>query len=436
MGTEEDGGTPSHGEIARHSPNGHTVVEEENLLNHEGPGGNGQPHPADRARPRLNIRRLIGFGLFGAALVLITVYLINYFFHRPPPPARPEPAAAITTGKSTRGDMNVYLDALGTVTPVNTVTVFSQVTGKVMAVYYRQGQMVHVGDPLVEIDPRPFEATLKQAQGTLERDLAMLDQARMDLARYQAAYARNAIAEQQLADQAKLVVQLEGLVKADQGLVAFNETQLSYCHIAAPIEGRVGLRLVDPGNNVFAGNSSVIVVITQMEPMTVVFSVPEGDLPKVEAQFRGGRTLPVDVFTSLDQRRLASGTLSYLDNQVDTTTGTIRFRATFPNRNLALFPNQFVNARLLSKTLRRVTLVPSAAIQYNGTNSFVYVIQPDHTALVHPVTILSGNERLTAVTELKPGVIVATSGFDRLENGARVMVQNRGAAPGAQAGGR
>src|SRR5262249_16724593 len=159
-----------------------------------------------------------------------------------------------------------------------------------------------------------------------------------------------------------------------QGLVAFNETQLSYCHIAAPIEGRVGLRLVDPGNNVFAGNSSVIVVITQMEPMTVVFNIPEGDLPKVEAQFRGGHTLAVDVFTSLDQRRLASGSLSYLDNQVDTTTGTVRFRATFPNRNLALFPNQFVNARLLSKTLRRVTLVPSAAIQYNGTNAFVYVI--------------------------------------------------------------
>jgi membrane fusion protein, multidrug efflux system len=253
----------------------------------------------------------------------------------------------------------------------------------------------------------------------------LLAQARMDLDRYRAAWAKNAIARQQLEDQEKLVLQYEGTVKSDEATLAYNQTQLSYCHIASPINGRVGLRLVDPGNNVFAGTGSTLLVITQLQPITVVFTVSEDDLPQVNAQLRGGKKLVVDAFDRSNQKQIASGTLSSLDNVVDTTTGTVRFRATFANQNLSLFPNEFVNARLLVKTLHRATLVPSAAVQYNGTNAFVYLVKPDNTVEVQPITVVTSSEQETAVTGLNPGVTVATSGFDRLENGAHVMTRNQ-----------
>ena len=209
---------------------------------------------------------------------------------------------------------------------------YSQITGRVMAVYYRQGQMVHEGDPLIEVAPRPYQAMLIQAQGTLERDQALLEEARIDLARYQAAYAKNAIARQQLEDQRQVVVQDEGTVKSDTGAVAYDQAQLSYCHIVSPITGRAGLRLVDPGNTVFAGSSAPLVVITQLQPITVVFPVSEDDLAQVESQLRGGRTLPVDAFDRSDVKRIAAGTLTSLDNEIDTTTGTVKFRAGWLNR--------------------------------------------------------------------------------------------------------
>jgi multidrug efflux system membrane fusion protein len=316
--------------------------------------------------------------------------------------------------------MNIYIQSLGTVTPVYTVTVFSQVTGRLLEVHYQQGQMVKPGDPLVDIDPAPFRAQLQQVEGTLLHDYGLLRQASIDLARYQAANARKAIARQTLEDQEQLVKQYEGTVKADQGAVDFARTQLSYCHIVSPITGRIGLRLVDPGNIVFAGTGSTLAVITQMQPITVVFTVSEDNLPRVETELRGGHTMRVDTFDRSNQALLATGTLSALNNEIDTTTGTVKFRADFANGNLALFPNQFVNARLLLKTLHGATLVPSAAVQYNGTNAFVYVVQANRTVKVQPVTVISSDEHFTAVTGVNPGIDLATSGFDRLENGVAV----------------
>lgn len=330
-------------------------------------------------------------------------------------------STAITVDQSKTGDIGIYVDALGTVTPISTVTTNSQVTGQVMAVHYSEGQLVRQGDPLIDIDPRPFQASLTQAQGTLRRDEGLLAQARMDLQRYEAAYARNGIPKQQLDDQRQLVDQDEGAVQADRGTVAFDQVQLSYCHITSPISGKVGLRLVDPGNTVFAGSGTTLIVITQLQPITVVFSVAEDDLPQIQAQLRSDNELAVDVLDRSNERRLDSGTLGSVDNLIDTTTGTVKFRAQFPNADLSLFPNQFVNARLLVRTLHDATLVPSQAIQHNGTDAFVYVVKPDSTVAVQPVTTLTSNDQVTAVQGLNPGVKLATSGFDRLENGARVV---------------
>ena len=375
-------------------------------------------------------------------IVLIILLLLIAFFvfreHRAKEAEEKQKAAikpqgaAITVGQSKTGDINIYVNALGTVTPVNTVTVYSQITGRVMAVRYTEGQIVQKGDPLVEIDPQPYEATLRQAEGTLTHDQGVLDQARMDLARYQAAYARNAIAKQQLDDQEQAVRQDEGSVRADQGTVDYDKVQLAYCHIVAPITGQVGLRLVDPGNTVFSGSSSTLVVITQLQPITVVFNVSEDDLPQVQAQMKGAGALEVDAFDRGNTKQIEAGKLTSLDNQVDTTTGTVKFRATFPNKNVALFPNQFVNARLLERTLRKVTLVPAAAVQHNGTAAFVYVVQQNNTVSVQPVTIQTSDEKEAAVQGLNPGVTLATSGFDRLENGAAVSPSKQGSGQAGQ----
>lgn len=381
--------------------------------------------------PPYHSRRHWTLWLALAVLAILAILVVYYVRSR----ARAESAAAkaketeagasITVGRSTTGDMNIYVDALGTVTPIHTITLYSQITGQVMAVHYTEGQIVNQGDPLVDIDPRPYETTLVQAEGTLERDQYVLAQAIMDLNRYKAALDKNAIARQQYEDQVQIVAQNRGTVKADEGAVANAKVQLSYCHIVSPISGRVGLRLVDPGNTVFAGSSSTLVVITQLEPITVVFNVAEDDLSQVQAQLKGGRTLPVAAFDRAFDRKIDSGTLSALDNQVDTTTGTVKFRASFPNTAFELFPNQFVNAQLLVKTLRRVTLVPSAAVQHNGATAFVYVVKPDDTVAVQNVTVLSSNDQQTAVQGLNAGVTVATSGFDRLENGVKVVARGQ-----------
>ncbi len=260
-----------------------------------------------------------------------------------------------------KGDIGVYLDAIGTVTPVYTASITSQVNGLVVAVHYKEGQLVNKGDPLVDIDSRPYRATLLQAQGALERDENLLAQAQMDLERYRAAWARNAIAKQILDDQEKLVLQDEGTVKNDQGTVQFDQIQVDYCHITAPIAGRVGLRLVDPGNVVQSAGTVTLAVITQLEPITVIFTIPEDSLGPVEARLRKKAKLTVDAFDRTAQTKIASGKLLTLDNQIDTTTGTVKGRSLFDNKNDALFPNQFVNTRLLVNTLQGVTLIPASS---------------------------------------------------------------------------
>ena len=363
-------------------------------------------------------------------VALVAFFLVYYLTKPKTPPGGAAGAqgrgqngpAAITVGKTAPGNFNVYVSALGTVTPVATITLYSQITGVVMSVHYREGQIVHKGDPLVDIDPRPYQANLTQAEGVLQHDQGVLAQAEMDLKRYQAAWDRNAIAKQQLDDQEKAVLQYQGTVKADQGTVDYDKVQLGYCHIVSPINGRVGLRLVDPGNTVFSGSSSTLVVITQLQPITVVFNVSEDDLPGVQTELKGNKAMEVDAFDRADEKNLEAGKLNSVDNQIDTTTGTVKFRANFPNKNLVLFPNQFVNARLLERTLTNATLAPTAAVQYNGTAAFVYVVNPNNTVGMQPVTVVTGNEKVTAITGVNNGVSVATSGFDRLDNGAHVQV--------------
>jgi multidrug efflux system membrane fusion protein len=333
--------------------------------------------------------------------------------------ARTAPGVTVTTAKAVKGDIGIYLEAIGTVTPVYTSSITSQVNGMIMAVNYQEDQRVKKGDPLIDIDPRPYRATLLQAQGTLQHDEGILAQAQLDLTRYQAALARNAIAEQTVADQEKLVQQTEGTVKNDHGAVDYDELQLAYCHITAPITGQVGLRLVDPGNVVQATGTTALAVITQLEPITVVFTLPEDSLGPVLARLRAQAKLSVDALDRGGQKTLGSGVLTALDNQIDTTTGTVKARATFDNKNDALFPNQFVNTRLLVNTLQGVTLIPSSAIQQNGRTSFVYVIQ-NNIATMRTVKPGVTEGDVTQVEGINPGDVVANSSFEKLQDKTRV----------------
>ena len=367
------------------------------------------------------------------ALVLVLAVVLMWRHHEDAKKAAPAPPKInITTVTATKGDIGVYLDAIGTVTPVYTDSITSQVNGLVTAVHYKEGQLVSKGDPLVDIDSRPYRATLLQAQGALERDQNILAQAQMDLERYRAAWARNAIAKQILDDQEKLVLQEEGTVKNDQGAVQYDQIQVEYCHITAPIAGRVGLRLVDPGNVVQSSGSATLAVITQLEPITVIFTIPEDNLGPVEVRLRKKATLPVDAFDRTAQTKIASGKLLTLDNQIDTTTGTVKGRAQFDNKNDALFPNQFVNTRLLVNTLQGVTLIPASAIQQNGQASFVYVIQNN---IAHMRSIKPGvtNGGITQVDGINVGDVVANSSFDKLQDNIAVVVSNGGSAKPATA---
>jgi multidrug efflux system membrane fusion protein len=343
------------------------------------------------------------------------------------------PKITITSTTATKGDIGVYLDAIGTVTPVYTDSITSQVNGLVVAVHYAEGQLVRKGDPLVDIDSRPYRATLLQAQGALERDENVLAQAQMDLERYRASWARNAIAKQILDDQEKLVLQDQGTVKNDQGTVRYDEIQVEYCHITAPIAGRVGLRLVDPGNVVQSAGTVTLAVITQVEPITVIFTIPEDSLGPVEAQLHKGANLTVTALDRTAQTMIASGKLLTLDNQIDTTTGTVKARAVFGNKNGALFPNQFVNTRLLVNTLQGVTLVAASAIQQNGQASFVYVIQ-NNTAHIRSIKTGVTNGGVTQVDGINPGDVVANSSFDKLQDNTAVVVSNKVSTQPAPAG--
>ena len=346
--------------------------------------------------------------------------------------ARAIPVAAQAARK---GDMNVFINGLGAVTPVYTVTIKSRVDGQLMEVFFKEGQLVRKDDLLATIDPRPYQAQLLQAEGQLARDQALLRNSQIDLERYRVLWKEDSIPKQQLDTQEALVRQYEGTVKTDQGQVDNARVQLVYSRITAPISGRVGLRLVDPGNIVHATDANGLLVITQLQPITVVFPIPEDNLPDVLAKLLAGEQLPVDAYDRSSAKKLASGYLLTTDNQIDPTTGTVRLRAVFENKDNRLFPNQFVNAKLLINVLRGTVIVPSAAIQRGSQGTLIYVVRPDGTAEIRAVTVaeIQGGEAAIS-SGLAPGELVVVDGAERLREGTKVELKGQGAGSGKRSG--
>lgn len=358
--------------------------------------------------------------------VLLVVGVIHH--HRKKQKAAAETAAtevsgpvAVTSATAITGEIGVYLSAIGTVTPVYTESITPQVTGVITSVHYREGQFVRQGSPLIDIDPRPYAAQLAEAEGTLERDKNVLAQAQMDLARYRQAWGLNGISRQQFEDQEKIVLQDQGTVNYDKGAVQYAQVELNYCHIVPPISGRVGLRLVDPGNLVTANAATSLVVITQLHPITVIFTLAEDSLPEVLGQISSGHTLTVEAYDRTQEKLIGIGRLAAVDNQIDTTTGTVKLRASFNNSSNLLFPNQFVNTRLLVTTLHNQTLIPSSAIQHDGDTAFVYLLH-DGRAISKSVKTGVSDHGLTAVQGIHAGDVIANSSFEKLQNGACVTI--------------
>ena len=332
------------------------------------------------------------------------------------------------------GDMPLTIDALGTVTPFETVTIRTQIAGTLQSVGFTEGQTVKQGDFIAQIDPRPYEAALAQAQGQLAKDQALLGQAQSDLARFQQLAKQDSIAMQQVSDQIALVAQDKAAIAADQAMVKTAELNVGYTHIVSPVTGRVGLRLVDPGNYLQPSDASGIVVITQIDPISVVFTTPENNLPRISARLNSGAKLPVTVLDRDNVHALATGTLTTFDSQIDVTTGTIRMRSTFDNPNGVLFPNQFVNVRLLVDTMTGVTLAPNPAIQLGASGNFVYLLNDNATVSKRDVVIGPTDGKHTVITSgLAAGDKVVIDGVDRLRDGAKVKVVDHAAA-GERAG--
>jgi multidrug efflux system membrane fusion protein len=389
--------------------------------------------------------RSTGFYILLVVGVLVVIGLLFWILK---PAAQQQPAggrfgggAPISIGiaKAEKGDAQVILNALGTVTPLATVTVKTQINGQLQQIGFTEGQIVKKGDFLAQIDPRPYQAALEQAQGTLAHDQALLKNAQVDLERYRKLVAEDSIASQTRDTQEALVRQYQGTIATDQAAVDNAKLNLAYCHIVSPVTGRVGLRQVDQGNYVTPGDANGIVVVTQLQPISVIFTLPEDNVLKVSSQVHKGEKLQATAFDRGNTTKLATGELATIDNQIDTTTGTFKLRAQFDNQDESLFPNQFVNIQLLVDTLYDQTIVPTSSIQRGAPGTFVYVVNPDSTVSVKPVTLgVVDGERQAVSKGLEPGVTVVTDGVDRLRDGAKVTLPGAApaAAPGAAPGGQ
>jgi len=381
--------------------------------------------------------------LFWLLLVLAILGAVVWYYHRPSEQPKtggrnqfggPTPVGVATVQK---GDMPVTLTGLGTVTPLATVTVKTQINGYLTEVAFQEGRMVKKGDFLAQIDPRPYQVALEQAEGQLAKDQALLKNAQLDLQRYNTLVAQNSIATQTRDTQVSLVAQDQAAIKTDQAQVDAQKLNLVYAHIVSPVTGRVGLRQVDAGNYVQTSDPNGIVVVTQLQPISVIFTLPEDNLPAVMKQVHAGASLPVTAYDRTGTAVLGKGRLETVDNQIDTTTGTVKLRATFDNEQEILFPNQFVNVQLLVNTMKGVGIVPTAAIQHGAPGAFVYVVKPDQTAAVKQVKLgPSDGQHIAVLDGLQPGEQVVVDGSDRLREGAKVTLAAAGnpgdAAPAAQ----
>jgi multidrug efflux system membrane fusion protein len=413
------------------------------------PGAPGHLHPENPAapppggwqRPRRS-RRLLWLVLLAVVIGIVVWWVLRH--HQSASTGRfvntgPMPVGTATI---TKGDVPVIDNALGTVTPLATVTVQTQINGQLTDVGFQEGQLVNKNDFLAQIDPRPYQVALEQAQGTLAKDQASLADAKLDLARYEKLVAQNSLASQTLDTQRATVAQDAGQVQVDQAQVDAQKLNLVYCHIIAPVTGRVGLRQVDPGNYIQTSSTTGIVVITQLQPISVIFTLPEDSLQAVLKQVHAGQTLVATAYDRTGNNKIEAGQLSTIDNQIDTTTGTVKLRATFANTALDLFPNQFVNIRLTVDTLKGADIAPQAAIQRGAPGTFVYLVKPDNTVTAQPVTLgPDDGENVAVLKGVNPGDKVVTDGADRLKDGSQVTIteggnQQQGAQPAGKSGQR
>jgi multidrug efflux system membrane fusion protein len=398
-----------------------------------GPAGTGLQHSAVTAdapvrRPFFRRWRLA----FGALAILLALFLLLRLIK---PAADDSPAGrpgagmpiSVNVAKADKGDVQVILDALGTVTPLQTVTVRTQISGQLQQIAFKEGQMVKQGEFIAQIDPRPYQNALEQAEGQMAHDQALLHDAQLDLQRYKTLVAQDSIAHQQLDTQAALVQQYQATIVTDQAAIDTAKLNLAYCHIVSPVTGRIGLRQVDQGNYVTPSDANGLVVITQLQPMSVVFTLPEDNVLQVTKPTHAGAFLQATAFDRNNTTQLSVGKLTNIDNQIDTTTGTFKLRAEFDNEDESLFPNQFVNIKLLVDTIHDQTIVPSSSIQHGAPGAFVYLVNPDSTVSVRPVKLgVTDGERQGIVSGLTPGDTVVTDGVDRLRDGAKIVL------PGAQ----
>jgi multidrug efflux system membrane fusion protein len=393
--------------------------------------------PTGPVAPRPRFARLVWVVVLVAAAALAWRY---WPVGAPAPDAQSQNASGgapqtVRDAAATTGDMPITIDALGAVTPLATITVKTQIAGKLMEVGFQEGQMVKEGDFLAQIDPRPYQAALAQAQAQLAKDTSLYEQAQADLARYETLVKQDSIARQQVEDQQFLVAQDKAAMGSDQAQIDTANLNIAYCRITSPVAGRVGLRQVDPGNYLQPSDTTGIVIITEIDPISVVFSTAEDNLPQIVARMKSGATLTVTAYDRTNSKALAAGTVSTYDNEIDLTTGTFKIRAQFANPDGALFPNQFVNIKLLVDTMSGATLAPNAAVQVGASGSFVYVVKSDSTVAVRKVTTGPADAKNTVILSgLTAGENVVTDGVDRLRDGAKVVVRNgSGAATSAPA---